>query len=180
MRKLLICLPLFLLLNACISAPPGLEKSEFRVQNLRKLSPDDYACQCKEVRFGGKIIAATALQNKTKIEVLSLPIASFSAKPVLTSTSDGRFMAYLEGFVDPETLKDQYITVVGRLMGMEKGKIDEANYDYPLIQVQHYKRWKLVEEYYYDPDDWYDYWESRRFGGFFFFRPEPRLRYNLY
>ena len=49
-----------------------------------------------------------------------------------------------------------------------------------MVDVIHYKRWKLVQEYYYEPDDW-DYWGYGRFGwSARFWRPEPRLRYHLY
>ena len=101
---------------------------------------------------------------------------------MIESHSNGRFIAYLNGFVDPENLKDQYITVAGVLSGKEQGKIDQADYRYPVVQAHQYRLWKLVQEYYYDPDDMYDYgpfypygWGAPRF-----MWAEPRLRYNLY
>ncbi|MDO4430562.1 MAG: Slp family lipoprotein [Lonepinella koalarum] len=169
-------------LSACIKPPQGLEKNEFTLQSLRQIQEGDEACRCKNVRLGGKVLAAQALKNQTKVEILSLPVLTFSAKPDLDGQSDGRFMVYLDGFVDPAILKDQYITLSGTLIGREKGKIDLADYQYPVIQGQYYKRWQLVEEYYYDPDDWADYMESRRrgFGYGGYMRPTPKLRYNLY
>lgn len=167
-------------LSGCISPPQGLEKNETTLQRLSQIQAEDYACRCKNVRFGGKVLSAQALKNQTKVEILSLPVLTFSAKPDIDGQTDGRFILYLKGFVDPETLKDQYITVSGTLSGKEKGKIDLADYQYPVIQAQHYKQWKLVEEYYYDPDDWADYWEARRWGFGYPFRPTPKLRYNLY
>ena len=181
MKKPLILLLLLLGLQGCISPPPRLEKEQFALQSLKAIQINDYACRCKKARLGGKVITATALKDKTKVEVLSLPIAGFSAKPVLESVSDGRFMAYLPGFVDPDTLKDEYITVGGILTGKETGQIDLADYQYPVIMASAYKQWRRVQEYYYDPNDWNDYWYERRFGfGFYWLRPELRLRYTLY
>ena len=128
------------------------------------------------------MISATALKNQTKVEVLNQTVAYFSAKPMIDSHSNGRFIAYLNGFVDPENLKDQYITVAGVLSGKEPGKIDQADYSYPVVQAHQYRLWKLVQEYYYDPDDMYDYGPFYPYGWWAprFMWAEPRLRYNLY
>lgn len=169
-----------LLLSGCISPPQGLEKDSSTIQRMAQIQPEDYACRCKNVRLGGKVLSAKALKNQTKLEILSLPVLTFSAKPDIEGQTDGRFIVYLDGFVDPESLNEQYISISGTLSGKEKGKIDLADYVYPVISAKHYKQWKLVEEYYYDPDDWADYWEARRFGWGYPFRPTPKLRYNLY
>lgn len=185
MKKIILFPLMILSLSACISAPKGLEADQFTIQNIVEIEADDYQCQCKKVRLGGKIIAATALKDQMKLEVVSLPVSKFSAKPILDSVTDGRFIAYIKGFIDPENLKEQYITVTGVLNTQESGKIDEADYQYPVIQVEHYRRWKLVQEYYYDFDDW-DYYRGYRrmyWGGRFgspFWGAELRLRYNLY
>ncbi|OOS00110.1 hypothetical protein B0186_07025 [Canicola haemoglobinophilus] len=168
-------------LTACISAPQGLERDKYEIQNLAQVNEEILQCHCKQARLGGKVIKATALQNKMKIEVLSLPILTFSGRPELEGQTNGRFIAYLDGFIDPESLKDQYITMGGFLKGAEKGKIDQADYIYPILQGKDYRIWQLAQEYYYDPEDLADFYESRRrwgFGGFW--RPEPRLRYVLY
>ena len=91
---------------------------------------------------------------------------------------NGRFITYLDGFVEPESLKGQFITIGGTLLKTEQGKVDQANYTYPVIKTNHYRVWKLSQSYYY-PDDMWDDW------GFFGRRPyywygEPEIRYYLY
>ena len=91
---------------------------------------------------------------------------------------NGRFITYLDGFVEPESLKDQFITIGGTLLKTEQGKVDQANYIYQVIKTNHYRVWKLSQSYYY-PDDMWDDW------GFFGRRPyywygEPEIRYYLY
>ena len=91
---------------------------------------------------------------------------------------NGRFITYLDGFVEPESLKDQFITIGGTLLKTEQGKVDQANYIYPVIKTNHYRVWKLSQSYYY-PDDMWDDWV------FFGRRPyywygEPEIRYYLY
>lgn len=178
----LILTALSLVLTGCVSAPQGLEPKQFDALNLNNIQPQDYDCRCVKVRLGGKVISATALKNQTKVEVLNQTVAYFSAKPMIDSHSNGRFIAYLNGFVDPENLKDRYITVAGVLSGKEQGKIDQADYSYPVVQAHQYRLWKLVQEYYYDPDDMYDYGPFYPYGWWAprFMWAEPRLRYNLY
>ena len=60
-------------------------------------------------------------------------------------------------FVEPESLKDQFITIGGTLLKTEQGKVDQASYTYPVIQTNHYRVWKLSQSYYY-PDDMWDDW----------------------
>lgn len=186
MKKIAIFLTA-LLLAACVNPPVGLEKNEFTIQSLKQIEQDDYACKCKKVRLAGKVITATALKTQTKVEVMSLPVASYSAKPVITSQTDGRFIAYLNGFVDPESLNNQYISVAGTLTGKEKGKIDQADYEFPVIQTTVYKQWRQRQEY--DYDDYY--WDDYYYGGFGWGRPHiwsrfdwgyppPKLRTVLY
>lgn len=182
-KTLLIFTALSLVLTGCVSAPQGLEPKQFEALNLKNVQVQDYDCRCVKVRLGGKVVSAKALKDKTKIEVLNQTVAYFSAKPIVDSYSDGRFIAYLDGFVDPENLKDQYVTVGGVLSGKELGKIDQADYSYPVVQADQYRIWKLVKEYYYDPDDVYDYAPFYPYGRGFssrFFGPELRMRYNLY
>lgn len=165
------------LLIGCVSAPQGLEKERFSITQYRAISPQDLNCHCQSVRLGGKIINSQVLSNKTKIEVLSLPVSNFSGKPVVESQSDGRFIAYLNGFIDPENLKDRYITLGGQLSGKEQGKIDQANYTYPVVQIEKYRLWTLSKSYYYPADDWDDWgfwgWRHRTWYS------EPEIRYYL-
>ncbi|TCP93457.1 outer membrane lipoprotein [Cricetibacter osteomyelitidis] len=184
MKKLLIFLPLFVGLSACVNPPKGLEANDFTITNIKKIEADDYACQCKPVRLGGKVLSATALQHQTKLEILSYPVSKFSAKPVIDAMSDGRFISYVKGFVDPEAVKEQYVTVSGKLKKPETGKIDQVNYQYPVVQADQFKQWRLAQEYYYDYNDW-DYWGYWGYGHFRHFGfggiwREPKLRYRLY
>lgn len=167
-------------LASCVTAPPGLEKDEFTLHSLSQIQPEDYACRCKQVRFGGKVLKATALKNQTKVEIMSLSVAALSAKPVLDSVAQGRFIAYLDGFVDPQSLQDQYITVKGKLTAQQQGKIDQADYVYPVVQVSAFKQWRLVQEYYYDYDDWDDYRYGLMSPRMRAWLAPPKLRYVLY
>ncbi|WP_244267260.1 Slp family lipoprotein, partial [Sodalis-like endosymbiont of Proechinophthirus fluctus] len=40
----------------------------------------------------------------------------------------------------------QWITVIGPITGTEKGHIDKADYIYMVMQVNGYKRWRVVHQ----------------------------------
>ena len=42
-------------------------------------------------------------------------------------------------------------------MKTEQGKVDQANYIYPVIKTNHYRVWKLSQSYYYQDDIWDDW-----------------------
>ncbi|KGQ70965.1 hypothetical protein A1D23_12705 [Chelonobacter oris] len=165
-RSVWIPLMLSALLSACQLAPQGLDRSDNTLISYNRLAQADFDCRCQTVRLGGKVVRADALPHQTEVEVLSMAVDRFTAKPVLDSHSDGRFIAVLNGFVDPLSLQDQYITVKGTLDGKRSGKIDHANYAYPLIKADNYRIWRQVMEYYYDEEAWFDYRDSYRYGGF--------------
>lgn len=175
--KTYLLLTVLLCLSGCVSVPQGLEKERFSITQYRAISPQDLNCHCQSVRLGGKIMSFEVLPNKTKIEVLSLPVSDYSGEPLVESQSDGRFIAYLNGFIDPENLKDRYITLGGQIIGKQQGNIEQANYTYPVIQIEKYRLWRLTKSYYYPTDDWDDWgfwgWPHRPWYG------EPEIRYYL-
>lgn len=178
LAKMLLGVVLAGALSACVSAPQGLNKEQYSLHSLNQISSADYQCQCKTIRVGGRILKAEALPKHMKLEVLSLPINNYSGKPNLDGAANGRFIAYLDGFIDPALLQDQFITLGGRLVRQEAGKIDQAPYRFPVIQAQHYRLWQLAKSYAYPFDDWDDwgFW-GPRWGGFY---TQPEIRYYLY
>ena len=177
-KTILFLTALSFLLIGCISAPQGLEKTQFSLTNYRAITPQEMNCQCQTVRLGGKIIRSEILPNKTKIEVLSLPVSDPSAKPLIEAQSDGRFIAYFNGFIDPENLKDRYITLGGELSGKEQGKIEQADYTYPVVQIEKYRLWTLRQSYYYPEEDWDDWYFWGRWRPHAWYA-EPEIRYYL-
>ena len=142
-------------LTGCITPPRGLENEQFSITSYKEITSQDLSC---------------------------LPVSSLSGKPFVESQSDGRFIVYFDGFIDPENLKDRYITIGGQLIGSEPGKIEQANYTYPVIKPNKYRLWTLSTNYYYPEDDWDDDWDDD--WGFWRWRYQPQyvqpeIRYYL-
>lgn len=131
-------------LLACSSLP----------EDLKSDNPDvvtDYDTWLKssgsesEVRVGGVIANVTNLENRTRIEVVNLPIRA-SGKPDINEEPKGRFVGYIEGFADPVTLSEgRLITLLGKADGTEKNKVGEFDYDFPVMDVSNYHLWRIEE-----------------------------------
>ena len=84
------------------------------------------------VILGGYILETKNLESETILKVLQTPL-QFGEEPDLRKRSQGRFMVYHKGFLDPEVYsKGQVITVAGRVIGTAVEKIGDE-------QIQHLK-----------------------------------------
>ncbi len=156
MRALLAVV--ILLLAGCSTIPDELTVAEG--QSLAAYSSARQGLeQGKLARWGGVIAKVDNLADSTRLEVVYYPLSS-SARPQSDETSPGRFLAYLDGFVDPMILEaGRSITLVGPMRGLESGQVGEFQYQYPTLKVQRFKLWKervARDVYYMDP--WYSPW----------------------
>ncbi|MBX3237869.1 MAG: Slp family lipoprotein [Nitrospiraceae bacterium] len=104
-------------------------------------SPDTY--RGRMVVWAGEVLRAKALQSGTELEVLQLPATDEEAPVLQRTESKGRFLAIHNAFLDPATLKDgARVTIVGEVTGATMGKLDEADYRYPTVEVKHLHRWE--------------------------------------
>lgn len=113
-------------------------------------SPDTEFMQAKEnvdafqdqhVRWGGTIISVENKENSTWIEVLASPLTSYG-KPSSRTDYEGRFIARVDGFLDPEQYsKDRKLTIFGTIEAEFVKRIDDYPYSYPLVSVKEYYLW---------------------------------------
>lgn len=135
-----------LLLSGCVTVPADIRGTTDTPQmNLQVVqgAPQLYVGQ--ESRFGGKVVSVTNEQNKTKLEIATVPLDE-GARPILGAASVGRIHAYVNGFVDPVDLRGQLVTVVGPITGAEKGTIGQSSYNFITVDVNSYKRWHLSQQ----------------------------------
>jgi outer membrane lipoprotein len=104
----------------------------------------------KVVRFGGTIISTIPEQNnQTCFVVLGLKLHS-NGKPYKKEPKNfvGRFVACARGYYDPEIYKkDKEITFVGTITGIEKEKVGNYTYSYPVLNVKSLYLWPKHIEY---------------------------------
>ncbi|ACT06841.1 outer membrane lipoprotein, Slp family [Dickeya chrysanthemi Ech1591] len=150
------------LLSGCVTVPDEIRGTSatpqmdlIRVMN----APNLYTGQ--ESRFGGRIADIRNEADRTRLEIVALPLDG-AGRPRLDEPSEGRLVAYVNRFLEPLEFKNQLITVVGPISGSEKGKIGERPYTFVVVNVQGYKRWRVVQQVVLPPRA-YDPWWDRRY-----------------
>lgn len=93
-------------------------------------------------RWGGVIADVENSEQRTRIEVVNFPLNSFG-RPLPGDQSAGRFVVYLNEFVDPEIYqRGRMVTALGQFDGLEQGQIGDFNYYYPVIQASGVELWR--------------------------------------
>ncbi|CCO49378.1 putative Starvation lipoprotein Slp paralog [Vibrio nigripulchritudo SOn1] len=133
-----------LLISACSSLPEQLTaQSENVITDYPTFASSSE--QNVDVRLGGLIASVTNLEKQSRIEVVNLPISK-TGKPDISTDANGRFVAYVEGFVDPVTFAEgRVVTVVGKSQPTEKGKVGEFEYTFPVMNAYGVHLWKVEE-----------------------------------
>src|SRR3970040_2046540 len=113
------------------------------------------------VRWGGAIAAVENRRDETWIEIVERPL-DVDGQPRVTDNSAGRFLARVQGFLDPAIFAPKRrVTVAGALDGVSTRTIGEHPYTYPVGGVDSIYLWpvppKTEYPYYYLPY-WYDPW----------------------
>ena len=134
------------LMAGCASAlviPEPLEQQVDKAVTFSEVleSPDSY--RGKVVVWGGEVLKAKAFKEGTQLEVLQLPLDDDQGPVTERMESKGRFLAWQKEFLDPATIADgTRVTIVGEITGTSLGKMDEADYRYPTLEVKHLHRWE--------------------------------------
>ncbi|CDL87492.1 Slp family lipoprotein [Xenorhabdus cabanillasii] len=129
------------ILTGCVSVPDsikGTTKNPVEDLLVVKKIPDSYIGH--EGRFGGKVLSVLNEKGRTRLEISTLPLES-DASPLIGKPSLGRLYAYVNSFLEPSDFQDHYVTVVGIITGLEKGKVGDSPYDYVVMNVNGFKRW---------------------------------------
>ena len=135
-----------LLLAGCSSTsiiPEPLESQIDKSVTFSQLleSPDSY--RGKVLVLGGEVLKAKAMNGGTQLEILQLPLDDDQGPVAERTASKGRFLAWQKDFLDPATIADgTRVTIVGEVTGAVLDKMDEADYRYPSLEIQHLHRWE--------------------------------------
>lgn len=127
------------------------------------------------VRWGGNIVSIRNERDHTLLEIVGRDLDD-EGRPRNEDRSLGRFLAKVQGFLDPAIYKpEREVTVRGRIEGVVEQAIGEFRYTYPLVRADDAYLWKPRpplsprQPNYYDPflyDPWYPW-------GAPYYRPWP-------
>ncbi|MCQ8129848.1 Slp family lipoprotein [Methylomonas rivi] len=125
------------------------------------------------VRWGGTILAVVNHPNDTEIEILAKKLGRYG-KPSDGDDTQGRFLARVDGFLDPAVYaQGRLVTVFGLIDALVERNVGEKPYRYPLIKAQSQYLWPREVENpypgyypygYYGPYGFYPYGYRYGFG----------------
>ncbi len=112
----------------------------------------------RTVILGGYILETTNLASETILKVLQTPLR-MGEEPESRDSSQGRFLVYCNGFLDPAVYaKDRAVTVAGRVIGSAVEKIGAKRVLYLKIENREIYLWpeytNLPPYYYPRPYPW--------------------------
>lgn len=129
---------LSVLLAGCASGP-------LKTEGVSELTPSEAAGSGsvgETVLWGGVIVGATNLSERTRLEVVSYPLDSRSQRPKTDAEPGGRFLAYKQGYLETaEYGRGRRVTLRGEVTGTEKGRVGEAPYTYPTVEIEAIELW---------------------------------------
>lgn len=163
LRLLISIVAIFTLLGGCASvvpenirsaAPGNVQIAEVRAQ------PQQF--RNASVRWGGKLVSTRNESDYTILEILARELDD-EGRPKEEDRSLGRFLAKVQGFLDPAIYKaERELTIYGRVQDIVEKSVGEYRYSYPLVQVDEIYLWKprlpaprypYYDTFFYDP--WY-------------------------
>ena len=99
------------------------------------------------VRWGGTIASVTNTDAQTTtLEIVARPLGA-NGRPRHVDASAGRFVAEVDGFLDPEIVRSgRDVTVTGTVAGLREGAVGEADYRFPVVEVDAWRYWRPVAE----------------------------------
>lgn len=95
------------------------------------------------IEWGGTLVDWHNLETTSEFQIIAYPLKK-NGLPDLRAPPNGRFIASLEGYVETaEYTKGQRVTLSGRITGIRRGKVGEADYGFPLLQSDTMQLWPL-------------------------------------
>jgi outer membrane lipoprotein len=117
-----------------------------------------------QVRWGGTIARVENKETETWVEIVTRELRK-SGQPIASDETKGRFIARINGFLDPAVYEEgRQLTVAGTLEEAVSSRIGQFTYLYPVVRVETFYLWEKEPDdiqyvpappWYYDP--WYPY-----------------------
>lgn len=163
MRACLLILTVLVLAGCAGNVPKPIQDAPAGAPSLAEVRANPERFADSRVRWGGTIAEVINREEATLVQVVAKELGS-SGRPRASDQSSGRFIARIDGFVDPMVFAEgRLLTVAGTVRGSETLPIGEYAYRFPVVDVESSYLWEEVssQPYPYTPlwyDPWYDPW----------------------
>jgi outer membrane lipoprotein len=158
MRAVITSFWLLVLLAGCATqAPDAIRDAPPIDLSLAQVRANVPAYVGQRVRWGGRMAAVENRPSETWLDIVALPLDG-SGRARASDQSLGRFIARVEGFLDPAIYANgRLMTVAGSVEGTVTRPIGEYPYTYVLVKADAVKLWEpAVERPVYYRDRFYD------------------------
>ena len=146
MKRFYPVLFVLFLLSACADLPKFDTSKVDRTILPTQVIASPSAHTGKQIIWGGVILSGKNLKESTQLEVLAYPLDD-DGWPLRDKKPLGRFIVSQQGYLETaDYAKNRVLTVVGTIMGTEKGKVGEASYRFPVILAQQIHLWEQFEQ----------------------------------
>jgi outer membrane lipoprotein len=100
----------------------------------------------RTVILGGYILDINNQASETIIKVLQVPL-KIGEDPDIKDSSEGRFLLYHQGFLDPEVyVKNRALTVAGKVIGADVEQVGDNRIQYLKIESREIYLWPEYEK----------------------------------
>lgn len=131
---------LLLALGACASQPFDLTDVDHKLTPSQAVQNIGAVTQ-RKAQWGGTILDARNLKDRTQIEVLTYPLDR-NGQPNVNDTPLGRVLLVRDGYVETaDYAAGREVTAVGPVLELRSGQVGEATYTYPVLQATQLKLW---------------------------------------
>lgn len=138
-------LSLALLCAGCSPFPNEVKKEVQDQPSFTAIHAKPSAYRGRAVMLGGTILYAKHRNHATYFEVLEQELNAYD-RPIASDKTGGRFVAGTSSLLDLKTYaRGREITIVGRVVGPQPGRIGERPYTYPLIAATGIHLWREPE-----------------------------------
>lgn len=150
-----------LLLGGCASVVPESIRSAAGNVQIAQVREQPQQFRNAVVRWGGKIVSTRNERDVTVLEIVGRKLDS-DGRPLDEDRSLGRFLAKVQGFLDPAIYKaERELTVYGHVEDVVERSVGDYRYNYPLVQAEQIYLWKPrlpAPRYLYRDPFFYDPW----------------------
>ena len=132
-----------ILLTGCSAIPEPINSADnVTLVDYQTATDNPQQVVGEQARWGGVIADVRNGEEFTIIEMVNFPLKSWG-RPTVGDDSNGRFLALIDGFVDPAVYEQgRSLTILGTLQEVQTGKIDDYTYTYPVIKASGHYLWK--------------------------------------
>lgn len=140
---LMLAASIVMLLAGCASAPPLDTDGVNRMLTPLVAASSSGQLAGQRVVWGGTIVQARNLRDRTELEVLAYPLDA-GLSPDTSAQAQGRFLANKAGYLETvDYAPGRDVTLVGTVRGVRSGKVGATRYRFPVVTVQQLYLWPV-------------------------------------